>query len=64
MVTTISVTPQTLDILRQVKEEKQAKNFDDVIRMLVQNMKKPVKSYRGFAKHTPAFVREELDRFA
>ena len=53
-----------MEMLRSVREETHAKNFDEVIRMLILQLKKPKTSMRGMAKHTREFVRDEIDRFA
>ncbi|MBI4145862.1 hypothetical protein HY489_00835 [Candidatus Woesearchaeota archaeon] len=64
MHSTIAVKPETLDLLRHVKEEVEAESFDEVIRKLVLHMKRPKKSMFGVLKGVKAkFVREELDRF-
>lgn len=64
MTTTIAVKEGTLQLLKSVKEETHAESFDEVIRKLVLEKKKPKGSLLGIAKHTPEFVREEIDRFA
>ena len=64
MTTTIAVQEGTLQLLRSVKEETHVASFDEVIRKLVLEKKKPKNSLMGVAKHTPAFKREEIDRFA
>ncbi|HLD04677.1 MAG TPA: hypothetical protein VJG90_03070 [Candidatus Nanoarchaeia archaeon] len=63
MTTTIAVQEGTLQLLKSVKEENHAESFDEVIRQLVWQSKKSRPSLRGIAKHTPEFVREEIDRF-
>ena len=64
MSTTIAVRKETVEMLKTVKEELQIETFDETIRRLILKAKKPKKSYKGLAKHTPEFVREEIDRFA
>ncbi len=64
MNTTVAVKEDTFALLKDVKEKTEAPSFDEVIKKLIMETKKPKKSLRGLAKNTPEFVREEIDRFA
>ena len=63
--TTIAVKNDTLKLLHKVKEELKVDSFDEVIRKLLQEAKKPKKSMFGSIKGlNKEFKREELDRFS
>lgn len=66
MTTTIAVREDTRDMLEHIKHELDLGNFDETIRKLIQNMKKPTTSFFGVGKGKikGEFVREEIDRFA
>lgn len=66
MTTTIAVREETRDMLEHIKHELDVPNFDEVIRTLIQYMKKPTSSFFGIGKGKikGEFVREEIDRFA
>ena len=62
--TTIAVERETLKLLRHEKEELNAGSFDEVIKKLLMESKKPKKSMFGAIRGLKAeFKREELDRF-
>lgn len=64
MQTTIAVKEQTLKLLRKAKEEFKADSFDEVIKNLLRESKKPKKSMFGILKGIKKeFKREEIDRF-
>ncbi len=64
MNTTIAVKPETLDMLRHIKEELKAETFDETINAIIINMKRPKKSMFGVLKGIKEeFKREEIDRF-
>ncbi|GEM_PF-2841345 len=64
MNTTIAVRPETMNLLRQVKNDLKTETFDETIRKLVLNAKKPGKSMFGSLKGLKKeFVRGEIDRF-
>jgi len=55
---------ETWDLLKHVKEEVRADTFDEIIRLLIVNMKQPKQSMFGALKGVNAkFEREEIDRF-
>lgn len=62
--TTIAVKSETLNLLRKAKEELSAESFDEVIKDLLLESKKPKKSMFGVLKGLKSeFKREEIDRF-
>jgi len=64
MQTTIAVKSETLSMLRKAKEELHADSFDEVIKNLLLEIKKPKKSMFGVLKDFhKEFKREEIDRF-
>ncbi len=64
MNTTIAVKPETLDMLKHVKDELNAETLDETIKKLVSNLKKPKTSMFGSLKNVKEkFVREKSDRF-
>ena len=64
MQTTIAVKGETLNLLRKAKEELNADSFDEVIKDLLLETKKPKKSMFGVLKDIKKeFKREEIDRF-
>jgi len=64
MNTTIAVKPETLDMLRHIKEELKVETFDETINVIIINMKRPKKSMFGVLKGVKEeFKREEIDRF-
>ena len=64
MQTTIAVKGETLNLLRKAKEDLNADSFDEVIKELLLETKKPKKSMFGVLKDIKKeFKREELDRF-
>ena len=63
--TTIAVKTETLKMLRKAKEELNADSFDDLIKNLLLENKKPKKSMFGALKSIhKKFKREEIDRFS
>ena len=65
MQTTIAVKDETLKLLRKAKEDLNAESFDEVIKELLLETKKPKKSMFGVLKGLKQeFKREELDRFS
>lgn len=64
MGTTVAVKEETRELLKAAQRELETSTFDETIRKLVLNLQRPKQSLRGLAKHTPEFVREEIDRFA
>lgn len=62
MLSTIAVKDETLEMLKILKEEKKAKNFDEVIKMVLSKPKQFEKSYFGKFKGLGKFKREEIDR--
>ena len=63
--TTIAVKSETLKMLRKAKEELNVGSFDDLIKNLLLESKKPKKSMFGVLKGVnKEFKREELDRFS
>lgn len=63
MATTIAVNDRTLEMLRYMKEETKSVTYDETIRKLVLEMKKPKESWLGAMKDLGPFKREEMDRF-
>jgi len=62
--TTIAVKEETFKMLRKAKEELHADSFDEVIKNLLLETKKPKKSMFGVLKDFhKEFKREEIDRF-
>lgn len=65
MQTTIAVKGETLEMLRKAKQEFKAESFDEVIKNLLLEVKKPKKSMFGILKGlSKEFKREEIDRFS
>ena len=64
MTTTVAIKEDTMMMLKAFKEETHAPSFDEVIRMLIVEKKKPKKSYLGALPGLGEFQREEIDRFA
>ena len=61
---TIAVKSETLKMLRKAKEELNAGSFDDLIKNLLLESKKPKKSMFGILKGVhKEFKRDEFDRF-
>lgn len=64
MNTTIAVKPETLDLLKHIKEELDTETLDETIKKLIVNIKKPKVSMFGSIKGMKEkFVREKSDRF-
>ena len=64
MQTTIAVKTETLSMLRKAKQELKAESFDELIKNLLLEAKKPKKSMFGALKDiSKEFKREELGRF-
>ena len=64
MTTTIAIKEGTMNMLKTLREEEHAESYDDVIRSLIKQTRQKEPSMRGKARNTPAFMREEIDRFA
>jgi len=64
MATTIALKDETYSLLKLMKEEMDTATFDDTIKKMMGEMKKPKKSYFGKFKGLGKFKREEIDRFA
>ncbi len=62
MGTTVALKEDTFAMLKEVKEEEEAESFDEVIKTLLLEMKKPKRSYLGIFSKLGKFKREELDR--
>lgn len=62
MVTTVALKEDTFTMLKEVKEEEKAGSFDEVIKHLILEVKKPKRSYLGIFPNLGKFKREELDR--
>lgn len=62
MGTTVAIKEDTFAMLREVKEEEEAESFDEVIKKLLLEMKKPKRSYLGIFPNLGKFKREEIDR--
>ncbi|HLC58170.1 MAG TPA: hypothetical protein VJH95_06360 [Candidatus Nanoarchaeia archaeon] len=63
--TTIAVRRETLKLLQEVKQERDAGSFDSIIREILIAAKKPKQSLFGALKGVKKeFRREELDRFS
>ncbi len=61
---TIALKPDTYELLTHVKEEMDAETYDDVIKVMIIQTKKPAQSMFGRMKYVKAeFKRDELDRF-
>ena len=63
MTTTIAVQEETKNMLNSLRDEYDAESFDEVIKRLVMEGKKPKKSHFGIFPGLGTFKREELDRF-
>ena len=64
MNTTVAVKPETLNLLKHIKDEMNAATFDETIRKIIVHVKKPQKSFFGALKgNKELFVREKSDRF-
>ncbi len=63
MATTVAVKEDTFHMLQEVKVEQDAESFDEVIKKLILEAKKPKHSYFGAIPGLGKFKREELDRF-
>lgn len=63
MQTTVALKKETMEMLKTVKKEVNAKSFDQVIQILIVKTKKPKKSYFGAFPGLGEFKREEIDRF-
>ena len=62
--TTIAVKSETMKLLHKAKQELNAESFDEVIKNLLLEAKKPKKSMFGILKGLrKEFKREEIDRF-
>ena len=62
--TTVAIQQDTLKLLRKAKDDAEAASFNDVIKSLLLEAKKPKKSMFGALKGVHAtFKREEIDRF-
>lgn len=62
---TIAVKSETLKMLRKAKEELNVESFDEVIKNLLLETKRPKKSMFGVLKGMhKEFKREELGRFS
>lgn len=63
MSTTVAVKDDTFAMLKEVKETEEAESFDEIIKKLLLEMKKPKHSYLGIFPTLGKFKREEIDRF-
>jgi predicted CopG family antitoxin len=63
MTTTIAVKEDTMELLRNLREQSEAETFDETIRQLIASAKKPGRSFFGKFKGLGTFKREEIDRF-
>ena len=64
MPTTIAVKNETLDLLKMVREETKSDTYDETIKKIIMQTKKPKKSLFGKYKNLKEFKREEIDRFS
>ena len=63
--TTIAVKDDTFDMLEHVKEQVEAQTYDETIKILILQLKKPKESMFGKLKEIKEeFKRGDLDRFA
>jgi predicted CopG family antitoxin len=63
MATTVAVKDDTFAMLKEIKEQEEVANFDEVIKKLLIEMKKPKRSYLGMFPSLGKFKREDVDRF-
>jgi len=63
MATTIRVSKELLEELEELKKEKKAKSYEEVIKELVLESKSLRKSHFGSLPKLKEFRREEIDRF-
>ena len=64
MPTNITLKDETFFLLKIMQEELGTESYDETIRKLVTQVKKPKKSYFGKFKGLGEFKREEIDRFS
>lgn len=64
MATTIAVKEGTLDLLKMVREETKSETYDEVIKKIIMQTKRPKKSLFGKFKGLKEFKREEIDRLS
>ena len=63
MATTIRISKELLQELEELKKDKLAKSYEEVIKRLIEESKKLKKSYFGVLPKVKEFKREEIDRF-
>ena len=63
MPTTIAVKNETLELLKLVRDETKSDTYDETIKKIIMQTKKPKKSLFGKYKDLKEFKREEIDRF-
>ena len=61
--TTIRISKELLQELENLKKDKLAKSYEEVIKRLIEESKKLKKSYFGSLPKLKEFKREEIDRF-
>jgi len=64
MATTIQVDKKTAEILKKLRDEENAKNYNELILRLIASYKTLKTSRFGRYPKLPPFKREELDRLA
>ncbi len=60
--TTIQVDRETVELLEQMKRERQASSYGEVVRQLIEEAKVLERSERGTLPRLRRFEREKLDR--
>lgn len=60
--TTVAIKEETMRLLRQTKKDMRADTFDEAIRQLLLEHKRPKESLFGAMKTGRSFERKELDR--
>jgi len=63
MSTTIMVREDLMKMLTKLKEETNAKSYDELIRRLLKRAKRLDKTHFGTLPDVESFEREEIDRF-
>ncbi len=63
MATTIRISKKLLQELENLKREKDAKSYEEVIKKLIEESKRLKKSHFGSLPKLEEFEREEIDRF-
>jgi predicted CopG family antitoxin len=63
MISTIQIHKDLLEELNKLKKERNAKSYEEVIRMLLRQTRKLGKSHFGTLPKLKQFRREEIDRF-